>query len=244
MTAESTTHATSRRDEPARRNRAATYRRWGGLAVLAAAATIGLAACNGGSGSPSVANLATSTTLGTNSSNSGESTTTAQPKGDSIQLLGQWAACMRGHGDPNQADPTIDANKVIHITWDPSIPGGYLGTYKGGQGNVGPGQYCRTYLTESQRALTGGEPQKPPDQAQMEKFAKCMRANRIPDFPDPSANGLQLNFAPGSDLNPSNPTFHNTATRCTQKTGVDLPGAGGTPPPGTIELNGSAVAGG
>lgn len=241
MTSESTTDATSPSRQSALRNRAASYRRWGGLAVLAVAATIGLAACTGGSSSPSVASLGTSTTLGTKS---GASAPASQPTGDPVNLLRQWAACMRSHGDPNQADPTVDANKVIHITWDPSIPGGYLGTNKGGQGSVGPGQYCRTYLTNAQTALTGGQQQKAPDQAQMEKFATCMRANGVADFPDPTANGLQLNLGPGSDLNPSNPAFHNAATLCTQKTGVNLPGAGGTPPPGTIELNGSAVGGG
>lgn len=240
MTAKSTTDATSRRKEPARRNRAATYRRWGGLVVLAAAATIGLSACTGGSSSPSVASLGSGTTLGTNSGDSGASTTTTQPKGDAIQLLRQWAACMRSHGDPNQADPTIDANKVIHITWDSSIPGGYDGTNKGGQGNVGPGQYCRTYLTEAQRVLQSGQPQNQPDAAQLRHFSECMRANGIPDFPDPTGDGLSINRGAGGDLNPNNPIFQNASKVCAQKTGVQ--GFGGTPPPGTIELNDSAAA--
>ena len=58
-------------------------------------------------------------------------------------MLDEWATCMRAHGDPDQADPTIDANRIIHITWNPAIPGGYEGTNQGGQGNLGPGQYCR-----------------------------------------------------------------------------------------------------
>jgi hypothetical protein len=37
-------------------------------------------------------------------------------------LLNEWAACMRKHGDPDQADPTIDPSKVIHITILPSVP--------------------------------------------------------------------------------------------------------------------------
>ena len=31
------------------------------------------------------------------------------PRGNATQLVDEWAACMRSHGDPNQADPIIDA---------------------------------------------------------------------------------------------------------------------------------------
>jgi hypothetical protein len=151
---------------------------------------------------------------------------------------------MRAHGDPNQADPSIDANRDIVITWDPAIPGGYNGTNKGGQGNSGPGQFCRAYLNAAQLALQGGHRPKPPDQATVEKFSKCMRANGIPDFPDPTANGLSLNVGAGGDLNPSNTTFQNAAKLCAQRTGVHLPGAGGTPPPGIVKLNGPLPGGG
>jgi hypothetical protein len=149
---------------------------------------------------------------------------------------------MRAHGDPGQADPTIDANKVIHITWDPSIPGGYNGTYKGGQGNSGPGQYCRSYLSEAQAELQGGQAQKAPSPAQLLKFSECMRANGIPDFPDPTGDSLSINRAAGGDLNPNNPTFQNASKVCAQRTGVSG-FSGGTPQPGTIELNGSDPGG-
>jgi hypothetical protein len=32
-----------------------------------------------------------------------------------------WTNCVRGHGDPDQSDPTIDANNVIQVTY----PTGY-----------------------------------------------------------------------------------------------------------------------
>jgi hypothetical protein len=202
-----------------------------GLAAIVAGTALLTAACSGGSSSPQVASL------GTNTGNGSGSSTAALPKGNPAQLLNEWAACMRPHGDPGQADPTIDANKMIHIPWNPAIPGGYNGTYKGGQGNSGPGQYCRAYLTAAQTALRGGRPQRhPPDQAQLEKFSNCMRANGIPGFPDPTANGLSLNM--GGDLNPDNPALQNASKLCAKKTGVrGLPGSG-TPPPGTIELAG------
>jgi hypothetical protein len=159
------------------------------------------------------------------------------PKNSAAQLLVDWAACMRRHGDPNQADPTITVNKSIYILWNPAIPGGYYGTNKGGQGNSGPGQYCRPYLDAAQAALRGGRPERTPDTAALVKLSKCMRANGVPDFPDPAADGsLILPGNPGTYAH--DPTFQNAATVCERKTGVSLPGRG-SPPPGTITLGGA-----
>lgn len=209
-------------------------RRPAGLVVLLVAVAVGLAAC-AASGSPHVASLSKTT----GKDKSGGSASTTLPQGNPTQLLNQWAACMRAHGDPSQADPTIDANEVIHITWDPAIPGGYDGTQKGGQGNVGPGQYCRNYLNEAQSALRGGRTQQAPSQAQLLKIAQCMRANGIPDFPDPVNDTLSFNIGAGGDLNPNNPTFQAASKLCGEETGVNLPGSAATPPPGTIEMNGA-----
>ena len=74
--------------------------------------------------------------------------------------------------------------------------------------------------------------------AQLLKVSVCMRANGIPDFPDPSGGGLQIQSSQGSDLNPNNPTFQNASKVCTRKTGVSLPGRSGLPP-GTITLSGA-----
>src|SRR5580693_5116385 len=95
-----------------------THRRFGLLASLGAFAVAGLAGC-GGSGSPHVASLGTSgaTTPGS---------TTTLPKGTPTQLLDEWATCMRANGSPGVADPTIDANGVIHITM-PATGGGGQG---------------------------------------------------------------------------------------------------------------------
>jgi hypothetical protein len=214
-----------------------TYRRPGGLAILVAAAAIGLAACSGGPSSPHVASLGRSTT-GSGNGTGRESSTAPQPKGNPTQLLDEWAACMRRHGDTGQADPTIGANNVIDITWTPSIPGGVYGTNKGGQGNSGPGQYCRAYLNAAQLALQGGRQPAPPDLAKVVKYAECIRANGVPDFPDPSTAGGGVSFNMGS-ANPNNPTFQNASRLCAKKTGVRALGVG-PPPPGTIELNGQA----
>lgn len=139
---------------------------------------------------------------------------------------------MRKHGDANQVDPSIDSNKVIHIPWNPAVPGGFNGTNKGGQGNSGPGQFCRGYLDAAQAALQEGRTPQRPSTSALVKFSECMRANGIPDFPDPSGKGLVISV--GGDLDPHNSTFQIASKLCAGKTGV--PGFGGTPQPGTIEL--------
>jgi hypothetical protein len=208
------------------------YRRCGGLGVVAAAAAMGLAAC-GGSSAAHVASLG-NTTSDTN--NSGSPTTTL-PKGNPTQLLDEWAGCMRSHGDPGQIDPTVDANGVIHITFPASAGGGPAG------GPGGKDSPCGAYLTAASTALRGGQPMQKPDPAKLEKFAQCMRANGVPDFPDPSGGGLSIQTHPGSDLNPNNPTFKNASKLCAKKTGV--PGLGGTPQRGAIEAtSGSGPPGG
>jgi hypothetical protein len=57
------------------------------------------------------------------------------------------------------------------------------------------------------------------------KFATCMRANGVPNFPDPSSGGGGLNIEPGSGLNPQSPAFQAAQKQC----GKLLPGGGPGP---------------
>ena len=128
---------------------------------------------------------------------------------------------------------------MININWNPAIPGGIFGTNKGGQGNSGPGQYCRTYLTAAQTALGGNRQPTGSDQATLVKFSECMRANGVPDFPDPSTATLSFNLGAGGDLNPNNPTFQNASKLVRPEDRAHTSGSGGPPQPGTIRLEGA-----
>ena len=210
------------------------------LASAALASGLLAAGCGGGSNSPSVASAGLTTTSTTSSaataSRSGAATTT--PKGSPTQLLLEWANCMRSHGDPDQADPTVTAGKVIDIPWNPATPGGYYGTFKGGRGNSGPGQFCRQYLSAAQTGLRGGRPFRALDPATLVRFSECMRANGVPDFPDPTASGeLILPGNPGQIAN--DPTLQAASKLCAKKVGVRGLDVGGTPQPGTIALSGA-----
>ena len=209
------------------------YWRSGGMAAFAAVAALGLAGC-GGSSSPHVASLGNSSNI----NSAGTGSTTTLPKGNPTQLLDEWATCMRSHGDPGQVDPTIDANGVIHITF--AAPGSGGGPVTFGKGSNSP---CDDYLTAASTALRGGQPLQKPDPAKLEKFSQCMRANGVPDFPDPNpGGGLSIRVQPGSDLNPQSPTFQNASKLCAKRTGV--PGPGGTPQRGAIEATAGGGPGG
>ena len=184
-----------------------TYRRSGGLAVLAAAAAIGLAACSGGSSAPQVASLGNS--AGTSANSGGGGSSAATGSGNATQLLDEWTTCIRGHGDPNQADPTVDSNSDIDITMDNVSPT-LAGEVHGG---TGP---CSNYLNAASAALRGGQPApQAPSMAVQLKYAECMRANGVAAFPDP--NGSQDQYI--GNLDPNGATFENADKVCSKKTG-------------------------
>ena len=197
-----------------------------GLAVLAAATAIGLAACGSSSSTPHVASLAKS------NGSSGGSATAAAPKGNATKLADEWAACERSHGDTNQADPVIGIHDEIYIT-RPG-PGG-------GGGLVGDPHYatgeCSQYLVAAQIALRAADPVQDPEgvtnQAEIVKFATCMRANGVPNYPYP--DGDQTNFN-GTGVDPNSPAVVRVNDLCGKKIGAPSWWINGTDTPGDIEV--------
>jgi len=211
-----------------------------GILGIVAGTAVLTAACAAGSGPPQVASLGSGSSSGTASSagNGGGNSAASGSGGNVTQLLDEWAACMRSHGDPGQADPTVDSSKVIHITLPTAVPGGIYGT-NGQDPSGGPGVHCVRYLNDASKELagpgSGSGSGKAPDQATLDKYSACMRANGIPDFPDLSAssNHFQAN---GGDLNPSSPAFQKTMKLCAQKVGVQGSGLSGpSTTPGSVE---------
>ena len=196
------------------------HRRWAGLALLLMSVAIGLAACSGSS-SPHVASL------NKNTGHDPVSTTTTLASSPT-KLLDEWATCMRSRGDPNQIDPTVDPSKVIQITL------GWAG------GLSGPNDACGSYLSAAQTALGGNTSSASSDEATALKFAQCMRASGVPDYPDPTGNDSNqtIHATNGSDLNPANPMYQAAATLCTSKTGYQSKFSNGPPQPGSIEIVG------
>ncbi|GAB3813996.1 hypothetical protein [Kribbella italica] len=69
-------------------------------------------------------------------------------------------------------------------------------------------QACKKYLTGGERTASSD----PADLAKYKAFAECVRANGLPDFPDPKPGGDGGLFGEGFDRN--SPAFQNAAKKC------------------------------
>ena len=205
-----------------------TFRRSAALAALLAVAALALAAC-GGSSSPQVASLGTSSSRGASSgTNGGDSAATTPAKGNPTALLDEWATCMHSHGDPNQADPTIDAYGVINI----NIPADAEELSHEVHAGADP---CNRYVAAAQSALRAAHPvAPPPSQAAGLKYVNCMRANGVPNYPDPKGNTTNFN---GTGVDPNSPFVQNVNKLCGKKLGLPAWWISGTGPPGDVVVS-------
>ncbi|MDE3132660.1 MAG: hypothetical protein KGL15_01195, partial [Acidobacteriota bacterium] len=127
-------------------------RRAGGTAAFAALVAAAVAAAGGASPShaAAVGKHATATTkTGATTPQTAAKSQSATDLGSSTPELEQCAACERGHGDPNQADPTV-LHQAIYIAVAP----GALTNWSP-QADTGP---CSADLTAAEDAAAGGQP--------------------------------------------------------------------------------------
>jgi hypothetical protein len=180
------------------------------FAVPALAAVALLAAGCGGSSSPSVAALGTTTSGTTTPAGSASSGSASSGGGLSLKTQNgfQFSACMRSHGIANFPDP--NSQGAIQVGpgsgIDPRSP-----KFQAAQ------KACQKVLPN------GGQPT-PQQLAQMQRkalaYSACMRKHGLPDFPDPtfsSAGGIGIRIrlgGPNSDLNPSSPVFQAAQKAC------------------------------
>jgi hypothetical protein len=182
-----------------------------------AAFVLPAAGCGGGGGSPGVADLASSSTTTADTTTQSDSGSGAKPSSGpgggprgQFQIAmnvgtaagAKFSACMRKHGVANFPDP--DGQGVIRI---------HSGT------GIDPGSPAfRSARTVCDKLLpNGGQPtpaQIARQQQELLAFSACMRAHGLKDFPDPSNGGLRIQSSPGSDLQPSNPTFRKAQQAC------------------------------
>ena len=171
-------------------------------AAALALAALPLAACaGGGDGGPRVASAggATTTTAGS-----------AAAKRDPLQSALAFAKCMREHG-VDMPDPKPGQGGLVRIE-------GPKGARPDDPKVKAAEQACRPLLGAGG---TGAGPDDPKARAAMLDFAKCMRANGVPDFPDPSADGGIL-VGQGNGPDPSSPAFQKAQQACRSKLGDQL----------------------
>ena len=112
-----------------------------------------------------------------------------------------YARCMRSHGVPTFPDP----NSNGHLS-SSNIPNLNSPQYRKAQ------EVCRSLLPQGYTGQ-GGSPTggslTPEQQAQFLKYARCMRAHGVPNFPDPTSSGLTL-----SGIDPNSPRFKAAQKVC------------------------------
>lgn len=151
--------------------------------------------------------------VATVSGGSAAPTTTASV--DPAEAGRRFAQCMRDNGVPDFPDP------------EPGQSRPRFQVFRGADGDKTRKAMdkCRELLPD------GGERQRAPSAAELEEaraFARCMRDNGVPDFPDPDPNGGGLRIGPGAGgragaMTPDDPEFKSAMEACEDK----LPRLGG-----------------
>ena len=160
-----------------------------GVAVVAL--SLFAAGC-GGSASPRVANVGSSTT-----------TATAPAQGGLVA----FAHCMRGHGVPNFPDPRIVGGRRAKA----AAYGSVAPTPRAEAAN----RACRQFLPNG-----GGEPQVNAQQRRVQpadelSFARCMRGRGLTGFPDPTGQaGLTLEYVQAQGIDVHSTAFLRVAQQC------------------------------
>jgi hypothetical protein len=123
---------------------------------------------------------------------------------DEKEQMLKYSQCMRENGVPEFPDPKFEDGGGIGI----SVPQG-ADRSKVDAANA----KCKTYMPN------GGEPPKldPERLEQLRAYAKCMRENGLPDFPDPSDQGIQIQGGSNNpDYEPDSPKWKAAEAKCKQ----------------------------
>jgi hypothetical protein len=162
-----------------------------GLSLAVSVAVVAAVGC-GSSNDDGVAS-ATSTTTTTSSADKQE------------QAMLAFARCMRDNGVPSFPDPTPNADGTFSF----QPPTGAMGQ----QSTQKAVQACRSNLNEVQ--MGSSVPGTSDRQDALLAVSKCMRANGLPDFPDPKANAGLFGMFKGYDT--SSPTFEKAMDACSDE---------------------------
>ncbi len=161
-----------------------------------------------GSGSPAIASGGTSGSAGTPSGNAAGRASFALVRG-SVGEMTKFAACVRSHGEPGFPDPNpqgqFSMSAVTASGIDPRSP--QLGRAV---------QACQKDLPTSAPAAPSSAAQAQARQQGL-ALAACMRSHGVPNFRDPSANG-NISVG-GSGIDPQSPQYQTAMRACRQYLG-------------------------
>ncbi|MEO3929068.1 hypothetical protein ABGB07_35205 [Micromonosporaceae bacterium B7E4] len=140
-----------------------------GFALCLLTLTLWVAGCGGGGSDSDDDSVATVGGIATPSSSTGAN-------GNNQEAALRHAQCIRENGVPDYPDPKVNDNGGVSINAPEGIDEAKLRAAE---------EKCKQF------APGGGEPQRIDEEKldQARQFAKCMRENGVPRFPDPDENG-------------------------------------------------------
>jgi hypothetical protein len=202
--------------------------------AAAMALALALAGC-GGSSSPGVAHVGTTSSASAPGGSGGGTPESSETSAAVQQKMVKFAQCMRTHGEPEFPEPTEG-----HIT---------IHNQNGHGPNPESSQFQAAEKACNKYAPTRQAPS-PAQQAKMQeqalKFSECMRQHGVPNFPDPkfssSGGGVRLKVGPSSGINPSSPQFQAAQKTCQSASPLGKGLGKGAPP--TVKTSGPGGSGG
>jgi hypothetical protein len=170
------------------------------------AGSVAAAACGGGHSGSGVANLGTSprTTTTTTSPAPAQGGGAAAPN-DKEALA--YSECMRAHGEPKFPDPV---NGRIQLKFTKGPNGQSSGMNPTSPQFEAAVKACKPLAPKN--TTTPGATNSM--EAQMLKFASCMRSQGVPSFPDPTFTGNGGVIMQGGGFNPNSPAFQHAQAAC------------------------------
>lgn len=117
-----------------------------------------------------------------------------------------YANCMRSHGVPDFPDPDGQGHFVIH-------PGPGTDLAPSSPAFQAAERVCGSFGSAGRQVTAAQEEQ---EFQKSLKAAACMRANGVPNYPEPKLidGSIYRNFNPSLNINPSSPAFQQAAKKC------------------------------
>ncbi|MEV5976571.1 hypothetical protein [Streptomyces sp. NPDC052114] len=126
-----------------------------------------------------------------------------------------YSKCMRANGAPDFPDPQEDSGGVKLVP-------GEQGTDPNSEGFKKAQEACKDKAPQGLGGGGGGGGQTI-DSAKVAAWAKCLRKNGVPKFPDPEINGSTMNIdLMGAGVDPQSSAFTKAMQTCQSK----YPGGG------------------
>jgi hypothetical protein len=191
----------------------------GALLLALALATAGC----GGSSSPGVAHVGTTSTSNQSSPSGGGTPEPGETTAAAQQKLVKFAQCMHTQGEPEFPEP-VEGHIALHVT-------------NGSGPNPESPQFQAAERACSKYAPTPQAPS-PQQQAKMQeqalKFSGCMRQHGVPNFPDPKFSGggtrVTLKLGKSSGIEPNSPQFQAAQKACQSDSPLGKVSGKGLPP--------------